>query len=211
LKWKKRKDLWLLAVLLWFASSFPVSLVHAAEDEFLAESAQVEAEEKSEPRLFLLSPTVKWYFPTEQKTRDAFGSVWFGVGVSLNTEALGWGSLGFGTGGVRFYPYFGYFSSSHGDNDAHLIPLGLEARWNLAERGVLRPYLSVGLAGYGVKFEDREVGIDTGWKAAFGGRLMFGTDITKWFNLQVAYNILSDVQDYNFNGFSIQGKLRIYF
>jgi hypothetical protein len=168
-------------------------------------------EEENGKSLFFLSPTVNWYFPTEQRARDAFGHRWFGVGVSVNLESLGFGMSGFNAGDVRLYPYFGYFGVSHGDNDAHLIPIGIEARWNLAQTGILSPYFGVGVAGYGVKFEDREAGVDTGWRGALGGRLMFGTDITKWFNLQVAYNIITDVEDYNLSGFSIQGKLRIYF
>jgi hypothetical protein len=159
-------------------------------------------------KLFFLSPTAGGYFPTDSKTREAFGSAWWGVGVTLNAETL---FGGFDAAGISFGPYFGLYHGENQDNDAWIIPLGLQARWNLSEQGGIRPYASVGVAGYGIKIEDRPAGVDTGWKGAFGGRFMLGMDITRWFNVEAAYNIVSEVKDYDLSGFSIQGKFRIYF
>lgn len=164
----------------------------------------------AEDRPFILSPTVGWYFPTSSKTRDAFGDSWGGLGITLNTEALGWDGR-IGIGNLRLYPYFGLYYADHNDNDAYVIPVGLEAHWSLTESGIFKPYVGLGAAVYGVRFEDREAGVDTGWRGAFGGRVMVGADITKWFNVQASYNMVSDVKDYDLSGFSIQGKFKIYF
>jgi hypothetical protein len=169
------------------------------------------AEESSEGKLFFLSPTYERYFPTDGKTKNAFGDSWGGWGVSVNLEALGWGLPGWEVAGLKLRPYLSYFRADKGGNDAHVIPLGVDLRWNLARLGVFSPYVGLGVAGYGVRFEDRDAGVDTGWRGAFGGRLMFGADITRWFNIQAAYNLMSDVEGYNLSGFSLQGKLKIYF
>ncbi|MDR2175995.1 MAG: hypothetical protein LBO82_08705 [Synergistaceae bacterium] len=169
------------------------------------------AAENKGDSLFFLSPTYGWYFPASGKTKDAFGDSWGGWGIAVNLEALGWGTSGWEVAGLSLRPYFGYFHADKGDNDAHIIPVGIDARWDLMQLGVVSPYVGVGVAGYGIRFEDREAGVDTGWRGAFGGRLMFGADITRWFNIQAAYNLISDVEGYNLSGFSLQGKLKIYF
>jgi hypothetical protein len=177
-----------------------------AERAFAAEKGT----EKGE-RLFLLSPTYSWYFPTAGKTKNAFGSSWSGLGVAVNLEALGWGVFDWEIAGLTLHPYFGYIHGDKGDNDVHIIPIGLEARWNLGQWSMVAPYVGMGVSVYGVRLEDRDAGVDTGWRGAFGGRLTFGADITRWFNVQAAYNLMSDVEGYDLSGFSLQGKLKIYF
>jgi hypothetical protein len=66
-------------------------------------------------------------------------------------------------------------------------------------------------AVYGVKFEDRAAGIDTGWKAAGGGRVMFRADMSRWLILEASYNAISEVRGYNFSGFAVGAKIKIYF
>jgi hypothetical protein len=163
---------------------------------------------EGEKKPFFLSPAVSGYFPTDSKTRDAFGSAWWGIGVTLNTEAL---FGGFDSAGLSFAPYFGLYHGDKEDNDAWVIPLGIQARWTLSAQGSVKPYAGIGVAGYGIKFDDRPAGVDTGWRGAFGGRFMLGMDITRWFNVEAAYNIVSEVKDYDLSGFSIRGKFRIYF
>jgi hypothetical protein len=169
------------------------------------------AEGDSEGKLFFLSPTYGWYFPTDGKTKNAFGDSWGSWGIAVNLDALGFGLSGWEIAGLRLRPYLNYFHADKGDNEAHIIPLGVDLRWDLARLGVVSPYVGLGIAGYGIRFEDRVAGVDTGWRGAFGGRLMFGADITRWFNVQAAYNVMSDVEGYNLSGFSLQGKLKIYF
>lgn len=153
-------------------------------------------------KLFLLSPTVSGYFPTSGKTKDAFGSSWTGFGVALNLESLGWN-----TSGWNLHPYTGYFHADEGNNDAHIIPLGLEFRKGLSEN----VYLGFGASVNAVKFEVRNRGIDTGWRGAVGARLGIGMNITRWLNVNAAYNFMSEVKDYDFSGFSVQGKINLYF
>lgn len=162
---------------------------------------------------FLLSPVVGWYFPTDGKTKDAFGDNWFSIGVTLNFEALGWKKSSINSGNVKLYPFFGYIHASEGNNAAHIVPIGLEARWNLAreEDATIKPYWGLGAALYGVKFHDRDAGVESNWRGTFGGRLMAGTDITKWFNIEAAYHLISDVKGYDFSGFSVRGKVTFWF
>jgi hypothetical protein len=159
-------------------------------------------------KLFFLSPALTGYFPTGSSAQSAFGSSWWGVGVTLNMETL---TGGVDAAGLRFIPYFGFYHGERHDNDAWIIPIGIQARWGLSEHGSMKSYAGVGVAAYGVKFEDRTAGVDTGWKSAFGGRFMLGMDITRWFNVEAAYNIVSDVKGYDLSGFSLQGKFKIYF
>jgi hypothetical protein len=176
----------------------------------LAEAASA-AEGRAGDRLFLLSPTVNWYFPTAGKAKSAFGNSWNSFGIAVNLEALGWEASEWRAAGFEIHPYLGYFRANNGDNGADVIPLGLDARWKLAPWGVVNPYVGLGVAGYGVRLEDHDAEVDTGWKSAFGGRLTFGADITRWFNVQAAYNLISDVEGYDISGFSLQGKFKIYF
>jgi hypothetical protein len=159
-------------------------------------------------KLFFLSPVLTGYFPTDSSAQNAFGSSWWGVGVSLNMETLIGGAE---VAGLSFAPYFGLYHGEKHDNDAWIIPIGIQARWGLSEHGSLRPYVGIGIAGYGIKFEDRSAGVDTGWRSAFGGRFTLGMDITRWFNVEAAYNVVSEVKGYDLSGFSLQGKFRIYF
>lgn len=160
-------------------------------------------------RLFFLSPTYSWYFPSSGKAKSAFGSTWEGFGVALNMETFGWSNKL--SSGFRLHPYFGFYHSSERGNEAYVVPIGLEARWQLEEAGAMRPYFGIGLAGYGVSLEDKAADVDTGWRAAFGGRVMVGADITKWLNLQASYNVVSDVKGYDLSGFGIQAKINLYF
>lgn len=158
---------------------------------------------------FFLSPSYSWYFPTSGKVKNAFGNSWDGFGVVLNMESFGWSAKLSET--LRLHPYFGFYHSDKGRNDAYLIPIGLEARWQREEIGVMRPYLGLGLAGYAVNLEDKGANVDTGWRGAFGGRIMVGADVTKWLNIQASYNVVSDVKDYDLSGFGIQAKINFYF
>ena len=168
-------------------------------------------EGEKEKKPFFLSPTAGWYFPSSGKVKDAFGSSWGGFGVSINPEAFGWKRKEENTEGVRLSPYIGYFHADEGGNEAHIVPLGLEARWTLKEWDGARAYMGVGLAGYGIKFEDRRAGIDTSWRGAGGGRIMIGADISKWLTLDASYNAVSDVEGYNFGGFAVGAQVNLYF
>ena len=160
--------------------------------------------------LFFLSPTYDWYFPADGQARDAFGSTWAGWGFALNnTEAFGWSK--FGLGDIALRPYVGYLHADEGNNDAEMVPIGIEARWGMPGNDFFKPYVGLGLSGYGIKFEDLDAGINTGWRGAYGGRFLLGVDISKWFNFQAAYSVVSDVEGYDLSGFSLQGKLKIYF
>lgn len=161
-------------------------------------------------KLFFLSPTYSWYFPTSSKVKNAFGSTWDGFGVALNMETFGWSNK-LRLGDLQLHPFFGYYHASEGPNDAYIIPLGLEARWKLEESGPMAPYFGIGIAGYGVSLEDKGADVDTGWRGAFGGRVMIGTDITKWLNVQASYNLISEVKGYDLSGFGIQAKVNLYF
>lgn len=170
-----------------------------------------ERKSKKEKKPFFLSPNASWFFPSSGKVKDAFGDSWGGLGVGINPEAFGWKQNDPEGGKMQLSPYFGYFSAEKGDNDAHIIPLGIEARWALKEWDSVKTYLGLGLAGYAVKFEDRAAGIDTGWKAAGGGRVMLQADISKWLTLEASYNAISSVEGYNFGGFSIGAEISFYF
>lgn len=161
-------------------------------------------------KLFFLSPTYSWYMPTSGKVKSAFGSSWEGFGVVLNMETFGWANK-LQAGDFKLYPYFGYYHASEGPNEATIIPIGLEGRWGLEQSGAMKPYFGIGLAGYGVSLEDKAADVDTGWRGAFGGRVMIGADITKWFNVQASYNLVSDVKGYDLSGFGIQAKVNLYF
>lgn len=160
---------------------------------------------------FLLSPTVSWYLPTDGKTKDTFGSTWSGFGASLNMEALGWKKPGWEVGSLTLRPFVGYYRADHRDNDAHIVPLGIETLWTRPESGKFQPYAGLGLFVSPIKFEDRDAGVKTGWKAAAGGRVVLGADINKWLNVQAAYHLMSEVEGYDFSGFSIAAKITFYF
>jgi hypothetical protein len=181
------------------------------EEGKIEEGNESESKNTKEKRPFFLSPNVGWFFPSNGKVRDAFGNSWGGLGVGINLEAFGLKKQARETKGASFSPYFGYFNAERGDNEAHIIPIGIEARWTIKEWGDVKTYLGLGLAGYGVKFEDRAAGIDTGWKAAGGGRIMFQADIARWLTLEASYNAISSVEGYNFGGFAAGAKFKIYF
>lgn len=173
--------------------------------------AQDSGEEEKEQRPFFLSPTASLYMPTDGKTKDAFGKTWSGFGVAINTAAFGWEKPGFEVAGVVLTPFIGYYHADRRDNDAHIIPVGLETRWTLADNGSFQPYAGLGLSVSAVKFDDHDAGVKTGWKAAAGGRFVLGADIGRWLNIQAAYNLMDDVENYDFSGFSIGAKISFYF
>ena len=185
-----------LAVLLTFACMLACSPGAARADD--------------DASLFFLSPSYSWYMPTSGKVKDAFGSTWDGFGVVLNLESFAWTNM-LRAGDFRLHPYFGYYRSTANGNEATLIPIGLEGRWSLAGTEHFRPYFGLGLSGYAVNLEDNSRGVDSGWRAAFGGRVMVGADLTRWFNLQASYNVVSDVKGYDLGGFGILAKINFYF
>ncbi|MDR1885004.1 MAG: hypothetical protein LBQ56_01925 [Synergistaceae bacterium] len=178
-----------------------------ANDEESKSEDKGEIEEKP----FFLSPNLGWFFPSSGKVKDAFGDSWGGLGVGINPDAFRSKKRAPETKGARISPYFGYFNTEHGDNEAHIIPIGIEVRWTLKEWDNVKTYLGLGLAGYAVKFEDLANGIDTGWEAAGGGRIMLQADISRWLTLEASYNAINSVEGYNFGGFSIGAEFKIYF
>jgi hypothetical protein len=84
-----------------------------------AESAE------DDKKLFFLSPALTGYFPTNSSAKNAFGSSWWGVGVSLNMETL---TGGVDAVGLRLSPYFGLYHGEKHGNDAWIIPVGIQAR-----------------------------------------------------------------------------------
>lgn len=176
-------------------------------------SGELETKEEREPQLFFLSPSFGWYFPTSGKTKDAFGDSWSTVGVSFNLGALTGKSLVVRTGNVELRPFFGYIRGEQDDNDIKIIPIGLESRWQLYSNDTVRIYTGMGVSFSLMKFDIPKSNIDTSWRGAMGGRIMIGADITKWLNLQAAYNLInvSSVEGYDFNGFSLRARINLYF
>jgi hypothetical protein len=84
----------------------------------------------------------------------------------------------------------------------------LETRWLLSDNEKFQPYAGLGLSISITKFEDRDAGVETGWKVAPGGCVIQGADINKWPNLYASYNLMSDVEGYNFSGFLSGRKYR---
>jgi hypothetical protein len=173
--------------------------------------AKEENKKSPERKPFFLSPEANWYMPANGKVKDAFGSSWGGFGIGINPEAFGWKEPDLKLGGIALSPFFGYYSSEKRGNEAHIIPIGLEALRELSDDKNFRPYAGLGLFLSAVKFEDRGAGVKTGWKAVPGGRIVLGADISKWLNLQASYSLMSDTAGYDFSGFSIGAGITFYF
>ncbi|MDR1826759.1 MAG: hypothetical protein LBR29_00350 [Methylobacteriaceae bacterium] len=186
------------------------AMMAAAGAGSAAAEEQTAPQQAAEPeqRLFFVSPTAGTYFPSSAKVRHAFGNAWTGFGVSPNLESV-WD--GFRFGHFRLYPYGDIQWAKKHDNSAYIIPVGAELRYFINGYETFRPYVGVDVAAYGVKFKIPAAGIDTGWKAAVGGRVFVGLDITQWFTLQGSYTAVTNVEGYNFGGFEVYGKLRIRF
>lgn len=210
----KKSDLcFLLAILVLFVMLFAcLGLFPFGCDAAFAKGGD-EGDEKSsaQRRPFFLSPEASLYLPSHGKTKDAFGDSWSGFGVGINPEAFGWDGPDFEIGGIALSPYFGYFNTERRGNDAHIIPIGVETRWLLGGNEKFQPYAGLGLSLSAVKFEDKDAGVKTGWKVAPGGRVMLGADINKWLNVHASYNVMSDVEGYNFSGFAIGAEISFYF
>lgn len=172
---------------------------------------QAQTKPEREPRLFLLSPSAGWYFPTDSKTKDTFGNTWTAFGVSLNLGALKGTEMIVRTGGFELRPFFGYISQEHNNNDIKIIPIGLESRWQLYKNDNFRFYSGLGLSVNFVKFDIPSENIDISWRGALGGRVLLGADVTKWLNIQATYNIVDTVECYDFDGFHLRARINLYF
>jgi outer membrane protein W len=143
----------------------------------------------------------------EKRVRKLLGRVWHWH----QPGGVGWENPDFKLGGIALSPFFGYYNSEKRGNNAHIIPIGMEALWELGDDKNFRPYAGLGLSLSAVKFEDRDAGVKTGWKAVLGGRIVLGADINKWLNIQASYSLMSDIAGYNFSGFSIGAGITFYF
>ena len=175
-----------------------------------SESAEIDSQVDRSP--FYVSPSLIGYFPTSGKTKCAFGDSWWGVGVTINPQAFGIDNVLEEFGNAELYPFLAYYHGEKGNNEAHIIPLGVDARWRLFRdrSDDFRPYAGIGAFIAGVKFNICPLNYDCGWKGTFGGRAFIGFDLSSWFNLQASYNWMSDVGGFDFSGFEIRGTFNFY-
>lgn len=200
----KKTLLFLLFTLIFCLAAAPLT---AADLETAANADNGKAEKK----LFFLSPSASYFFPSSGKTRDTFGSSWGGVGVALNPEALGWETPRLKTAGITLTPFIGYSYAKEGDNKAYIIPVGVATGWTLKEGKHYRTSIGLGLSANGVRVKVPDEGINSDWKVALGGRVTLAYSLAKWLDLTAGYSLMTDVEGYSFNGFTIGAKVNFYF
>lgn len=188
-----------------------ICFLTAAGAAFAAEPAAEEQKEEQEKKLFFLSPTVGYIFPTSSKTRDTFGSAWGGFAVAVNPEAFGWDTPRVKAAGMTLTPYIGFTYAKEDENKAYIIPVGLATSWKLKEGKHYATSLSLALAAHGVRVKVPDEGINSDWKVAAGARVMLNYSLAEWLHLSAGYNVMTEVEGYNFNGFSVGAKIDFYF
>lgn len=150
---------------------------------------------------FHFGPDLELFLPTSSKTRERYGSSWFGIGAgfgSVTPEGL----LG---------SWSGEFYLIHNDNkghEAYIIPLGIGYRRAVVDRLDVRPYVGASVNLVLGSFNSPTDGIPWGLRAAGGGSVLAGVTFHRSGYIEARYLAVSKMRGLDFSGLNLTAGIR---
>lgn len=150
---------------------------------------------------FRVGPELSLFLPSSGKTRDAFGSSWFGIGAGFGSirRTAQKGELG-----AEIY----LLNHSRDDADAWLVPVGLAYRHPLGAGLRGGPYVGGAVDLLITDLHSPADGVD--WKLRLGGSVspIIGTPFGNSGYLEARYLLTSKVAGFNLSGLSLTAGAR---
>lgn len=148
-----------------------------------------------------VGPNLELYLPTSAKTRDRYGSSWFGLGVGLGSVRQE-GLLGTLSGEVYL------LHNKDNGHEAYIIPLGVAYRRALLDRVDVRPYAGASVNLVLGNFNSPTDGIPWGLRAAGGGSALAGVTFGQAGYVEARYLLTSKMRGMDFSGLNLTAGIR---
>ncbi|MBC8143028.1 MAG: hypothetical protein H7Y38_16510, partial [Armatimonadetes bacterium] len=152
-----------------------------------------------------LGPEVGFYFPTDQRTRDAFGSTWVNYGVGFRPIALASrkGVLGFDVNIV---------STSGSGRRALLIPVNVIYKRALGGSATpgegVTPYAGVATGLLIADLRSDNFGVSSGFRGGYGGTFLLGFTVNTQFFVEARYQVYSKIKGFDVSGIGLSTGFR---
>ena len=152
-------------------------------------------------RFFQFGPEAGVYLPTASKTRSAFGSDWFNIGL--------------GVGGIQRARYggqvqfdFGLYGTAKSDRRILIAPIGLTYRRALTKSRSVGPYAGVSADADLTQLRSDSEGIRSRIRGTPGGSVFIGTTLQDRAYLQARYFGMGKIRGYDFSGLNLSAGFR---
>jgi hypothetical protein len=160
-------------------------------------------DEPPRPR-FLIGPEVGVFFPSNARTRDAFGSHFTNVGIGLGAlqQRSERGAIGFD---------LSFVTNRNKESNLFVAPVGLLYARRLGNGGSsVVPYAgaSVNLFLVNMKTTKGDYDVKAGFRSGFGTSVFAGTTIGRSVYLQARYLVATEVSGFDLSGLNVSTGLR---
>jgi hypothetical protein len=152
-------------------------------------------------RRFSFGPEVGVYLPTNSKTRSAFGSTWFNIG-------LGIGGIPQASHSGRLQFDLGLLGTSKADRQILIAPIGLSYIHALSQSTDGGPYAGISGDVFLTQLRSDSEGILSRIRGTAGGSAFVGTAFGQRGYIQARYYLLGNIRGYNLSGLNLSTGYR---
>lgn len=161
-------------------------------------------EEERPRRRSSFGPEVGFYFPTDARTRDAFGSTWVNYGLGFRPIGLASrkGVLGFDLNIV---------STAGRGRRALLIPVNLiykRALTNNTPGEGITPYAGIATGLLIADLRSDNFGVSSGFRGGYGGTFLLGFTVNTQFFVEGRYQLYSKIKGFDVSGIGLSTGFR---
>lgn len=161
-------------------------------------------EQKERRRVPALGPQIGFFFPTNSRTRDAFGDTWVNYGIGFQPLDLqtrrGSATLDIAA-----------FSARRSGARAFIVPISFIYKIALGggpdvegetDRG-LNPYTGFSLGLYLADLRADKYNVSSGWQGGFGGSALFGVTYKRSLFVEARYHLISELKSFELSGLNL--------
>ena len=157
--------------------------------------------QKPAPIHFKIGVDYTLYLPTDEHTRDRFGSSWSSI-------SLGLGGVGETGKRAHFATEMNLIYQSKGDNHVFLAPIGLTYRIHQGPQGGVRPYTGASLGVLVVSLHSAQDNVSSGLTSGVYGSLYAGVTFKDNYFVEARYYAASKVSSFDLSGTDISAGIR---
>jgi hypothetical protein len=161
-------------------------------------------EQRDRRRVPAFGPQIGFFFPTDGRTRDAFGDNWVNYGIGFQPLDLqtrrGSATLDIAA-----------FSARRSGARAFILPVSFIYKIALGggpdvvgetDRG-LNPYTGFSLGLYLADLRADRYNVSSGWQGGFGGSALFGVTYQRNVFVEARYHLISKLKTFDLSGLNL--------
>lgn len=169
-----------------------------------AQEQETPSEQRERRRAPAFGPQIGFFFPTDARTREAFGDTWVNYGIGFQPLDLQ-SRRGSATLDIAA------FSARRGDARAIIVPVSLIYKIALGggrdvegetDRGLI-PYTGLSLGVYLADLRADRYNVTSGWQGGFGGSALFGVTYQRNLFVEARYHLISEMKTFQLSGLNL--------